>query len=540
MAQSFDEWFDAGGYAASVSEETIREELNRAAGLDQRGPRIWRPQIGKQIIRIVQFPYVEDGERKVDWCSVMHTHPAHVESDNPKVTWLQRRSFIHEDESLDSKMRAKYGRQFAVPCVSKMFGEKCPICEAKFEIGRKYKETTEEGWGHPDLKKWGLWVETDIWGWVIVEQDAGAYFETQEGKRWRRDERKKLKAGKKGAVALKRFNERIGKAEEDAEYFEGLREDGPTIIPAQFGAQLHRSLEQYVRLPEYGGEIASWVSGYRIEVTQTYNPDNAIPSQPTIRMLDRGPIVALDNGEPDMAAIKEALAPVLEADLRGLRYVLSNHPELDQAVQRRVEQIKELAEGGDPGSGAEFANDLPDKLGGSRYSNPLDDDDEYDDVSDEAEEDDDEIEEAAPAAKDVEPFDDFDDDGDDDEEEEEDDEPGAVDVGEDEDVDIAVNAFLAGEKKALRTALRTMTRDQLSTVCSRIGIEPESDDKKAMMKQIANTTPSAPKVDDDEPIEPTEDYGDGDKPLCYKRGAHDPDNDICQFCPFETQCGGDL
>lgn len=563
--QSFGEWFDAGGAEAVVSEATIEAELARAAGLDRktRTP-VYKPQVGRQVIQLVQFPFFEGGRWDTDYCAVDHYHAAYEEPRNENRDWLQRRPFIY-DEGLIRKYREEYGLRFNIPCQAKMFGENCEACEAKFTIGNWYKENTDDGWKNEqfkdDCKRWGLWTDTDIWAYVRVIEDAGTWLDSKEGQKWARLERKKLKGGKQGKRAVTNFDRSSTRAKDRVEDIEEQRNEfGEVVMLAEIGKELHKSLEQLVRSADIGGALGAWVNGVELEVIVSVNPDNGIIGMPRVRPIGRSHLVTNEDGTPDMEAIKTIVSRL--KPLRAPRYMLDQHPDLASAFAARVDEILDIHNSG--GHAEEFASQLPDTLGPgdttpeSRYGKRQVDedlDDEFDDDDDDDETDDEEKPETAATLQildelpaedqvyDVEASgadddddddestaddgDDFDDD--DDEESPED----YTDVGEDSDVATALAAFTSSDLKALKLSLRGMNSDQLATVCARIGIAPEAADGAtiaAVLRAMPSKASPEPTV-----LAPTTEYQ-GDRPRCFRKGVKADDHETCVFCPFDMDC----
>ena len=308
-----------------VDDDVFDEQQRRAAGMGGGGDRdlFWSPDCGRQIVRIVPFQRLVNGVARWDFHMPVHFHPQ-----------MKRSSFFREDDNPLGRLKADGLPGAVLQCPSGNWGEKCPVCELKWELWKWYKENTSQAGKHPDMVSNGLYGDFSARVFVLVRQHAGEFLDSEEGRRWRAVEGKKLKRNRK---AFEAFSKAIGETEQRySEHVERVQTEGDRVQLAILYKDLHKEVLEVAANRSAYGKVYHPIDGRDFVVTTTVNPDTGYRDH-RINVLDSVPMVSTEDGEPDEGRIRELLAQTFDIG----RYIAPWDAALRRAVERRVTELRD-------------------------------------------------------------------------------------------------------------------------------------------------------------------------------------------------------
>ena len=316
----------------------LQQELARGEGLAPKGggPKDWWfSEMGQQIVQMVPFAVPipgMPGKVKWTWVSNYHHHNGFFPKDHPIV-----------------KEMKKHLPGWALMCPAQTYGKECIVCELRFTFGNHYKDHTQEGWKHPDIRNNGLWADERSLSYVQVLEGSGAWLQTERGQQW---EQQCLGSYRDKALSV--FNEGIVEAKKSLAEEEAWDPRKPylTIL----NKNQYKEIKQISLHPSIG-DIANPLNGVPFAMTVSVNTKTNYRDHHVMQLAAR-PLLADAAGQPDQVGIME----MLKATKNLYGYRLPWSAEVTAAVRQRVAQIEAaylgkgpshpVANIGPPGTGA--------------------------------------------------------------------------------------------------------------------------------------------------------------------------------------------
>lgn len=308
-----DEFFGALDLeSVSVSYDTIETGVAKSVETDLA--RRWRSRVfyglyGRMEGQFVPFigAYDEEtdpttGEMRVvpewDWCCVQHTHQSRNENGWPE----------HFLWSVDQQLVKDIGKDmpgWQLPCMTHHGAPTCPPCEAKWDVGKWYKDNTSDGWSDPAFKALGLMSDRTTLAYFHITRHPGEWLQSEDGQVWIESQRRALRSTPN--KARDKFDAGVKKAIDDYE----LWVQNPQQVELfELGWSLYNTLTGVDLFGNpRGGELIRPTKSAVFSMVRTLDPKSSI-AKTQVNIVGYRPLVvkrAKGREVPDIDAIRTML-----------------------------------------------------------------------------------------------------------------------------------------------------------------------------------------------------------------------------------------